>query len=190
LLVAACLLAVVLTHPCAKSVAAASWGLVMFALTGCLLEAHMRTVWAGPEDLNRAWFRTITRALRNVLSVAWWVFLMSIPIAAILPAYSCYGDRAKVTQALALVTGVRQDITDRAANTLRLSDVGQGLQVPANDLFTLATVGNDGTIMLFMQDPGAALVLQPQWQDAAAGTVRWVCRGAPLKAMPAECRTP
>lgn len=159
---------------------------LLIALLGCMWEAHIRTWLAGPLSYRR-WF---TRTLRNAMSILGGVLLLSLPLGFLLPSYACYANRAKVGEALNVVTSVKQHVTEKVLQTKTLNNAGVGLTLDANRFVTLGHISSDATIMLFVQDAKAALVIEPSIVDLHTGELTWKCRGVPHRAMPSQCRQP
>jgi hypothetical protein len=156
------------------------------ALLACLWEAHVRILMAG----HFHWGKWLGRSTQNALSLLGGVLLLSVPIGILLPAYSCYGNRARVGEVLAVASRTKQLVAEKALDTKTLADVGVGLTLEPNRYLTFGHVSRNGTIMLFVGEAKAAVVLEPSITNPQTGEVTWKCRGAPPRAIPASCRQP
>ncbi len=107
-----------------------------------------------------------------------------LALSLFLPAYQCYGSRAKVAEALMGVAFLKNEITDRAEKAGFLSDAGRSLAVPQNKQIAGGMVSPDGQIFVVLEDPPAVFTLVPAMR---AGRIEWSCEGYPIKYMPAPC---
>lgn len=120
-------------------------------------------------------------ALHDLLLLLLW----QLPLLILLPAYECYGDRAKIFEMVALSPPLFAEIESRAKQHGSLVDSGVGLAVPHGKYLSGGIISKDGTIIEISENPAAVVMWVPEF---SAGAVTWKCTGFPKKSMSVECR--
>lgn len=130
----------------------------------------LRVVLGGVYDL----------ALLAVISL-----VVALPIALIMPAYQCYGDRHKVSELMISLSSLKVEIAERIELNQSVHDVGLGLGVAVEGRVKGGVVLKDGVIVAGGDDPPVVVILQP---TITAGKVEWKCMGFPERHMIGPCR--
>lgn len=132
----------------------------------------LRVVWGCVYDL----------ALLLVIGI-----VVALPIALVMPAYQCYGDRQKVVELIMSLSSLRLEIAGRIELNQSVQDVGQGLEVAVEGRVKGGVVLKDGVIVAGGDDPPVVVIFQP---FSSAGRVEWKCMGFPARYLPVVCRNP
>lgn len=154
----------------------------------CLWEAHVRTMQRPQVARWLTLWHITRRGLFNLLVYIPWTFVVSVPAIIAVPNYSCYTDRARVSEVLILASDLRNTIADNVRQTKTLDHAGTDLTVPLKGRVVGGMVSDTGTIFMVTEDPPAVIRLTHSISDAGKGTVKWACLGFPTRAMPAQCR--
>jgi len=112
-------------------------------------------------------------------------FLVSLPLAIILPTYDCITPRVKAGEIILSASMARTEIADRFAQSHTLEGSGVGVRVEEFGRLAYTRVMPEGTIILVGKDPAIAVVFEPFLQK---GKLEWKCKGYPENAVPASCR--
>jgi len=183
--------ALLLSHHCLENGNWPASMLLTVMLMACLWEAHaqaLRMGLAGKGMLSHVCKRT----LKTLLSVIFSGLLPFVLLGLLLPSYACYSDRARVTGAMAETSELRHEIERRASTAKTLKDSGLGLEVSKTEgkFRSNGFVLENGSVVLVLEEPPAAVLFTPQLVDANSGAIEWSCRGYPAKSMPTKCRVP
>ncbi len=108
-----------------------------------------------------------------------------LPLALLLPAYSCMTPKAHAAEVLLSASSARTRITERAEQAGTVKGAGVGVTVDKERATAGAVVTDDGTIIVLGDAPPVVFVLQPTMQT---GTVVWHCTGQPAALAPGACR--
>jgi hypothetical protein len=113
------------------------------------------------------------------------LIITTIPLAIILPAYSCITPRTKVAELLLSTNSIRDEITRRISEAQTLSNAGTGLTVPQGKRVQWSLVTPDGILFAATDDPPSILILKP---SLSAGEVQWQCNVFPITYAPFTCK--
>lgn len=152
------------------TVCAALWSRHLREAPVANLFGTLRVVWGGVYDL----------ALLVVISL-----VVALPIALVMPAYQCYGDRQKVMELIMSLSPLKLEIARRIELNQSVRNAGQGLEVAVEGRVKGGVVLKDGVIVSGGDDPPVVVIFQP---SISAGTVGWRCMGFPERYLPAACR--
>lgn len=166
--------------------------LLTVMMMACLWEAHVQTIRTHSQDRRMWLWQFCKRALKTLLRVAFTGLLPFVLLGLLLPSYACYSDRARVTGAMAETSELRHEIERRASTAKTLKDSGLGLEVSKTEgkFRSNGFVLENGSVVLVLEEPPAAVLFTPQLVDANSGAIEWSCRGYPSKSVPARCRYP
>lgn len=131
--------------------------------------------------------RVLAIAVYDLCSFFLLFVLFGIPAAILTPHYTCYTDRAKMSEVILYASITRETVSGRAERAKSLENSGLGLTIEPNKRVTAGAVSKDGTIFVSSEDPPGFVVLRPRMEN---GSVKWYCGGVPVKYMPGSCREP
>jgi len=125
---------------------------------------------------------------RKLARVGLVVLVIGIAAMIILPSYSDYTPRARVSEGILVATVIKRTIAERLQSGVSPEKVGAGLTVPRQGLVKGGTVAENGSIYVVIEDPPAVVTMRITNIDPATHEAKWECVGWPTKQMPASCR--
>ncbi len=180
---------------------AVAWNLAILEMTCKKTPFYLQTViatltvcfalWLGSERAKpkQGWrFAASTVGWTAHALVALFICLLAlcIPLFVLQPAYSCYSDRARVSEMLTANVGeLRHEIDERYARRQTLVGIGEGMRVLPKGGVAEGFVSANGVIAVFSEDPRVTLVVEP---IETQGKLDWRCHGLPGRQLPIPCR--
>lgn len=162
----------------------------LYEETAVLTATLVSVCWvAVSSSVDLSGWRRLRRILTNILydltSLFLVVVVLTLAMSLIVPAYQCYGDRAKAAELVLAVSSYRSVIAERAESKQSLTGVGEGLSIRVEGRVRGGSISTNGVISVYSDNPQAMVVLSPYWDKTS---VEWKCAGFPLEVMPLLCR--
>ena len=120
-----------------------------------------------------------------LIDFAVFAFLFALPAVIVAPAYGKYAIRARMSEMVLSVSGLKTAIADMAQAKGTLSGAAAGLKVGTHKHADYALLNPDGVIVAYSERYGTLVVLTPTMRG---GSVSWRCQGYPERVFPAPCR--
>ncbi len=160
----------------------------------CFWESHVHAIHRGGKNSFPLFLQVTRRALIALLGVAGSSAAILFILVLISPHYSCYGDKAKVTEIILMLSNQREEISQRIQAAKTVEKSGTGIAINKQGRMVDAMVTKSGMMVAISQDPPAVVTLTPEFIEPVKtgenGEVKWTCVGYPQKAMPMSCRPP
>jgi hypothetical protein len=158
---------------------------VALASTTVCLALFANYDWTNTNREWRIFAKGLLRTFYDLLGLVLLLIVISIPIAILTPAYSCYTPRARVGALIMQIAPIQEKINTRILQNGFVSNSGKGLKIEAVGHDKGGFITKDGTITMISENPPAVVMLIP---DLVGHTVTWKCTGYPAKNMPLDCR--
>ena len=119
------------------------------------------------------------------------LILIGLVTLIVLPQYSDYRERARVSGLLSGLSGLKNDVAEMSLSAGSLTGVGPLVSVGAYPHLAreadFTRVLENGEILVRTNGEGSFFMLQPVIEQ---DTVNWKCFGGPKRDMPSKCRFP
>lgn len=132
-------------------------------------------------------------SIMKIIGLAIWDFVKTmlislvilVPVAVLLPAYACYTDRARVSEAILSFSQIRNEISSYYNEHKTLEGLSIDSDFSHLEHLDYSSVSSKGEIFLAGIDPVFMVLMTPKEHD---GELSWECAGAPIEDMPSVCK--